>query len=131
MGSRIWSGRGRLSWCRSRLGAGPRLSPMPATTRITRLAIGGHRVPVAAGALMRDEILTGGQAGHTSWSAQAVVTGPPRDWPAEVTGVEIEAGGETLVGRGRVWQHLETSGTELLVPITIAGDGDLEPKISE
>ena len=100
-------------------------------TRITRLAIDGKRVPIAAGALMRDEILTGGQPGHTSWSAQAVVTGPPRDWPAEVTSVEIEAGGETLVGRGRVWQHGEGSGPDLLVQITIAGDGDLEPKIRE
>lgn len=57
------------------------------------------------------------------------MTGPPRNWPPMATSVEIEAGGEVLVGHGGVWQEVKATGPRLTVQIRIVGSGDLEPQI--
>jgi hypothetical protein len=103
---------------------------MASTTPITRLVVDGHPVPIASGELIREQArMATGRPGHTSWTVQAVVTGPARNWPPKVTRVEIEAGGEVLVGRGGVWQEVKATGASLTVQIRIVGSGDLEPQI--
>lgn len=103
---------------------------MRSNTPITRLVIDGNPVRIASAELIRElAMLTTGQPGRTSWTAHAVVTGPPRNWPPHVARVEVDTGGATLVGRGGIWQQVKGSGPELMVQIRIVGSGDLEPKV--